>query len=84
MEEEIRVLEEAVRVSAERQARAEAMRFDRKREVEAERRAAKEEAARMEEKRRTAVMKAERQADDVELTFQISDWLQLGCRLLSD
>ena len=47
MEEEIQVLEEAVRVGTKRQARAEAMRVDRESQVEAERWESKEEAALM-------------------------------------
>ena len=49
MEEEIRVLEDAVRVSSERKSRAEVMRFEKEIQVKAERWDANEELARMEE-----------------------------------
>ena len=48
MEEDRLVLEESLRVSVKQQARAEAMMVESYRQVEAERRAAEEEAARME------------------------------------
>ena len=48
MEEERRFFEEAVRVSSGRQARAEAIRVERERYVEAEQRTTEEEAVRME------------------------------------
>ena len=57
MEEERWVSEEAIRVSAERQARVVAVRVERERQVEVERRAADEEAAWMEAERRAAAMK---------------------------
>ena len=41
-------------------------------------------AAQMEVKRRAAVMKVERQAAAVGLAFQISDWLQIAFRFISD
>ena len=42
MEEERRVLEEVIRITAKRQDRAEVMRFEKKRQVKAERRANEE------------------------------------------
>ena len=57
MEEERRFFEEAVRVSSGRQARAEAIRVERERYVEAEQRTTEEEAVRMEAGRRSAAMK---------------------------
>ena len=54
------------------------------RKVEAEQRADVEEAVRMEAERRSTAMKAERQAAAVELAFQISDWLQISFRFISD
>ena len=56
-----------ITVSAERQARAEAMRVERERLVKAERQDAKEEVARMGVEIRAAAMKAERQASAVKL-----------------
>ena len=47
MEEERRFLEEAIRVSTKRKARAEVMRVERERQVEAERWDVKEETERM-------------------------------------
>ena len=67
-------------VSAERQARSEAMRVKSKRIVEDKRWTTKEEAAQMEAERRATVMKTEGQNISVELVFQI----QIGFRLLSD
>ena len=60
------------------------MRIERKRHVEAERRAAEEVAAGMEAERQAATMKTERQAAAVELAFQISDWLHIAFRFISD
>ena len=56
MEEERNILEEAVRVSDKWQARVEAMRVDRERQVEAEQRAAEEDTVRMEAEKRAAAI----------------------------
>ena len=60
------------------------MRVERKRQVEAERRAAEEEAVWTEAERRATTMKAERQATAVELSFQIFDWLHIAFIFISD
>ena len=60
------------------------MRVEKKRQEEAERRAAEEEAVRTEAERRAVMMKMERQAAAVELAFQIFDWLQIAFRFISD
>ena len=57
MEEERRVLEDAIRVSAKQQARAEVMRVEMERQVESERQDAEEEAVWMEVERQAATMK---------------------------
>ena len=57
MEKDRRVLGEAGRVIAERQARVGAMRVERERQGEAEQRAAKEEAVQMEAERQADAMK---------------------------
>ena len=51
MEEERRVLEEVIRITAKRQARVEVMRFEKKRQVKAKRRANEEYMERMEAER---------------------------------
>ena len=96
MEEEIWVLEEAIRVSVEQKSRAEAMRVERERQVEAERWASKEEAARMEAERRATAMKRPLEFSfrlclinfflefSFKLTFQISYWVQIAFRFISD
>ena len=58
------------------------MRVERKRPVESERRAVGEEATRMEDERQATVMKSERQVAAVELSFHISDWLQIGFKFI--
>ena len=60
------------------------MRVKRNRQVDSERQAVNDAVARMEAVRRAATMKAERQAAAVELAFQISYWLQIDFRLISD
>ena len=60
------------------------MRDERKRKFETKRKDAEEKAARMEAERRAVVMKAEKQAAAVELSFYISDWLQIDFRFISD
>ena len=55
-----------IRVGAERQARAEAMKVDRNRQVKADQQDVGSEAAQTEAERRAATMKLERQATDVE------------------
>ena len=57
MEEERRVLEEAIRVSSQKKARAEAMRVERKGKVESKQWDSEEEAAWMEAKKRAVAMK---------------------------
>ena len=109
IEEEGLVLEEAVRVSTERQARAKAMRFERDRQIEAKWQASKEEAARMEAKRQAVAMKRPLEFSfrlclinfslefsfrlckiefslkfSFRMTFQISYWLQIAFRFVSD
>ena len=72
------------------------MRIERERQVEAERQAAKEEVLRMEAERRAAVMIRPLEFSfrlceidfsfelSFRLTFQISDWLQIAFRFISD
>ena len=60
------------------------MMVDSRRQVEAERRASEEEEAQMESERQASVMKTDRQASAVELSFQITDWLQIYFRFISD
>ena len=60
------------------------MSVNRERKIDPERQAAEEEVVQMEVEWRTATMKANRQAADVELTFQFSDWLQIAFRFVSD
>ena len=60
------------------------VKVERKRQVEAERRAAKDDAVRMEADRQAAAMKVERQATAVELAFQILYWLKISFRFILD
>ena len=57
------------------------MRVDRKRQVKADQRAAKN---LMEAERQASAMKAEIQAVAVELAFQISYWLQISFRFIPE
>ena len=60
------------------------MRVERMRPVKAWCNVAKEEVTWVDVERQFATMKAERQDIDVGLVFQISDWLQIGFRFISD
>ena len=74
-----------IRISAKRQARTEATRVERERQVAAERQAAEEESSRTESEIRATVMKDERQAATVKLFSDLrlaSDCFQIHFRLV--
>ena len=73
-----------MRVSSKRKARVEAMRIERKKQDEAKWRAAEVEAMRMEAERLADVIKADKQAATVELAFQISYWIYIAFRFISE
>ena len=60
------------------------MMVKRERQVKSKRWAAEEEETWMKEERKTDVMRVERQAADVELTFEILDWIQIAFIFVSD
>ena len=60
------------------------MRVERERQFKANCQAAEDEATRMEEERQSVAIEAEIQSTSVELACQISDWLQITFRFISN